>query len=664
MFVTHAHCSSNPLAQMDLEDLMEMNVTTATKREQSLSKTAAAIHVITQEDIRRSGAVTVAEVLDLAPGVQADRASRIFWSVASRGMRTQYSDKLLVMVDGRSVYNPLVGGVNWENVLPSLNEIDRIEIIRGPGTSTWGANAINGVINIITYDSELTTDARVTAGAGNEEKTFTRIRQGFRSGSMTGRVNVDYRNVDAGFDPELNTEANDPFSTRQISSRLDWKPLPSDVVSWDLGYTKTSLHGTADLDEVLERLTTTTDKFGSNKGWFMNTWLHELDNSDSVQLKGYVDWEDRTEPIYSYDQNTLDMDFQYNYAPIGRHTWTIGAAGRQVQTKTEGSFIVSFTDDSLKFNRHTAFFQDEFQFTDNATITLGAKYEDNRYADPEFQPNLRIGYSLEDAGLLWAAWSRAAKTPGRIDGVLVFKSSTTDEVKAMLESISSGLSEVTYVETVGNKEFKSEIADAYELGLRSFINDYLFIDLSAYYTRYSSLRSNVFIEFKEDQDNPGYHKVVSANDNSANGESKGAELLIQFEPIEHWRLKAAYTHTLLKISEDTLTGKDYYGYIFSFTAKNSAYLLSQYEYGDDWEFDFKLDYTGEKDVLTMESAPLPSHYDFSLRAGYQLAKEFSLSLIGTQLLEKRKTEWVNTFEGFPVTEIERSIFLQLDWRAI
>lgn len=659
--VSIAHGSNNPLAQMDLEDLMEMSVTTVSKREQSLSKTAAAIHVITQEDIRRSGAVTVAEVLDLAPGVQAERSNRILWSVASRGMRALYSDKLLVMLDGRSVYNPLAGGVNWENVLPSLNEIERIEIIRGPGTSTWGANAINGVINIITYDSELTTSSRTTVGAGNEEKIFTRLRQGGRSGNLTGRINVDYRNVDAGFDPEINSDANDPFSTQQISSRLDWKPQPSDAVSWDLGYTKTSLHGDTDLDPVVDLLTVTTKNFGSDKAWFMNTWLHELDSADSFQLKWYLDWEDRIEPTYGYRQNTMDVDFQYNASPIGEHLWTIGAASRQIHTKTEGTFALSFSEDSLQLDRYTGFLQDEIQLTDALALTLGAKYEDNKHVNPEIQPNMRIGYAFDDSTLIWAAWSRAAKTPGRIDGVINFKTGTTEEIKTLLESIENGLSEVTYIETIGNKDFGSEKADIYELGLRSHFNEFLFFDLSAYRTRYNELRNNVFIGLMEDTLNQGFQKIVVSFENNGRGEATGAEMLVQYQPLNNWRLKAAYTRTDLE-SNDTIQGVDYYVYIFSLTAKDSAYFISQFEYGDDWEIDLKLNYIGKKKIQTIDLSTLPSYYDLSARIGRKLSKNVSLSLNLMQLLEKRQTEWVNTFDGYPITEIERSIFLQLDWR--
>lgn len=661
VLIANVHGANNPLAQMDLEDLMEMNVTTVSKREQSLSKTAAAIHIITQEDIRRSGAVTVAEVLDLAPGVQADRSSRILWSVASRGMRALYSDKLLVMLDGRSVYNPLAGGVNWENVLPSLNEIERIEIIRGPGTSTWGANAINGVINIITYDSELTTSTRTAVGAGNEEKIFTRLRQGGRNGNLTGRINVDYRNVNAGFDPELNSDANDPFSTQQISSRLDWKPQPSDAISWDFGYTKASLHGDTDLDPVIEPLTVTTKNFGSDKAWFMNTWLHELDNSDSIQLKWYLDWEDRIEPTYGYRQSTRDLDFQYNVSPIGKHLWTIGAASRQIHTKTEGTFALSFSENSLQFDRYTGFLQDEIIFTDSTTLTLGAKYEDNKHVKPEFQPSIRIGYSFDDSALIWAAWSRAAKTPGRIDGVINFKTGTSDEIKALLESIESGLSEFTYIETIGNKDFKSEKANIYELGLRSHFNEFLFFDFSAYYTRYSELRNNTLIGLTEDSFHPGYHKIIVSFENNGSGEATGAEMLVQYQPLNNWRLKTAYTRTSLK-SRDTIPGDDYYVYIFSFTAKNSAYVISQFDYDDAWEFDLKLSYTGKKEIQTIDSDTLPSYYDLSARLGHQITNNVSLSLICMQLLEGKQTEWVNTFDGYPVTEIERSIFLQIDWR--
>lgn len=217
-FTSEANAAMNddPLMSMSMESLMNLEVTTVTKRKQNLRNSASAIYVIKQKDIRRSGATSLPEVLTLAPGVDVSRINSFTWGISARGLNSQFANKLLVLVDGRSVYNPYFAGVFWDSLLPSLNEIERIEVIRGPGASLWGSNAVNGVINIITMDSELTKDLYATVGRGNEEKGFARVRRGFESGKVSGRVNADFRSVDNAVLAYSGADARDEYQSSQI----------------------------------------------------------------------------------------------------------------------------------------------------------------------------------------------------------------------------------------------------------------------------------------------------------------------------------------------------------------------------------------------------------------------------------------------------------------
>lgn len=658
------------LMDMELEKLMDMNVTTVTKRTQSYKDSAAAIFVITQNDIRRSGATVLPEVLDLAPGINAARINNFLWGVTARGELSQYAEKLLVMVDGRSVYHPYLSGVFWESVLPSLNEIERIEVIRGPGTSIWGANAVNGIINIITFDSEVTQVQRITAGAGNEERGFFRYRNGFRKGALTGRVNVDMRFTDDTYSPLEHTGAGDEHSTRQISSRFDWRPTINDVLSFDTGLSSTDLNGVFFVDAALLATQPVTEQpprqeYGSKNSWIMSTWLHELNNRDSLQLKTYVDWEDREEQVYTYKRTTSDIDFQYNFAEAGANRFTWGLGARHIEDEAHGSFILSFSEDKLFYDKYTSFFQDEFKISNDLVATLGVKHEKNEFTKSQTQPSLRFGYSVSDETLAWASVSRAARTPATMAHVWNWKFGASPELESFVEQINAGSSDRTFVEAIGSFDYESEISNTYELGYRSLVSNRLIFDFVAYYSDLSKLRNLTFQGLKyysSDDPDRVYTSYLTSLANEADGKSKGAELFIKVDIAPQLQSQLGYTYTKLTSKDELLFGTDYYPTLSFITPRNTVYILSRYSIGDYWDIDIKMKHVSKRYNDTVFGYTLPAYNDLDLRVAHRLAKDFYVAIVGKQLLDPSRSEITGTFLGPVPTEVERSVFVEISWR--
>lgn len=659
------------LLDLELEQLMEMNVTTVTKRTQSYRDSAAAVFIITQDDIRRSGATVLPEVLDLAPGISTARINNFLWGVTARGELSQYAEKLLVMVDGRSVYHPYLSGVFWESVLPSLNEIERIEIIRGPGTSIWGANAVNGIINIITYDSEMTTNARASFGVGNEERGFTRLRQGFRSGSLTGRFNVDLRITDDAYSPELNRGAQDDMITHQLSTRLDWRPTTQDIFTIDSGATETYLNGNFYVDEAIRGAAPADEKpplesYGSESGWLASNWLHELSSQDGIQLKAYVDWEDREEQVYSYSRITSDIDFQYNFRERNGHRVTWGAGARHIEDESQGGFILSFSEDKLFYDKYTAFLQDELQLTEKLTTTLGVKHENNDFTKPQTQPSMRLGYRFNDSMFAWASASRAARTPATMSHVWNWKFGAPPELSTLVDTLEPGISERTFVEAIGSFDFESEIATTYELGYRALIASRTIFDVAIYYSDLENLRNLTFQGIKiyppaDDQASP-YISYLGQLKNDAKGNSKGVEIFAKTEVTRHWTTQLGYTYTELTSKDELAYGTDFYPTLSYITPKHTIYLLSRHSLTDLWNADLRLKHVDERYNDEVFGYSLPAFDDLVVRLSHKWSRDVTVAIVGKQLLDSQRAEITGTFLGPAPTEVERSIFIELSWR--
>lgn len=651
--------ANNDLASMELEQLMDMNVTTVSKREQTFNSAAAAIYTITQEDIRRTAATSLPEILALAPGMQVARINPSMWAITARGFNSQFANKLLVLIDGRSVYTPLFSGVYWDAQMPPLDDIQRIEIIRGPGASLWGSNAVNGVINIITYDSEQTPGSHVVAGLGNEERGFVRARQGFKRGTLTGRVNAQKRKVDEALQAHDGNPANDDYIASQAGTRLDWRPSPTEKLTLDAGVTETDKHTDIYVPEDIAPLVTARKDLGAHTSHLTLNWLHELESGDALFLQTYADYDHRYDPLNSAKRLTVDYELQYNHKEAFDHRLTWGLTHRDTRDDLVGSFVVYVEDPKRSYQLDTAFLQDEYRVTESINLTLGVKVEDNKDDPVETQPTLRIAWQPTDNATFWASASRATRTPSRLETSLEFR---TQAIAGILQRLAEDYPDLTGYSVIrGSRDFHSEQLNAYEAGWRWHANDNLLLDVTTFVNVYDKLLTYIILPAPLNPDirylDQGYVGVIGTTVNQSHGRANGLEIATDYLVSERWKLKSTYSYFNFDSSHnppDTTNAAE--GFERQ-SPEHQARLTSYYTLSEQWEFDGSLKYVGE-----LFDGYIPAYTDLDLRVGRKITPELSVSLVGKNLLDPERPEFTDSNYGPLLTEMQRGGFIQIDWR--
>ena len=388
---------------LPLEDLLSMEVTSVSKKKQRLTEAAAAVFVITQEDIRRSGVTSIPEALRLAPGLQVAKMDANKWAISSRGFNTQFVNKLLVLIDGRSVYTPSYSGVYWDAQDTLLEDIDRIEVIRGPGATLWGANAVNGVINIITKQSSETQGGLLVAGAGNEEKAIAGLRYGAELNANThGRFYLKFNERDSSYAPGLQDEAGDDWKSLRGGFRIDSQPsvnnhwtVQGDIYDADENQSLNLWRDPSDPDNAnLAPFYLTpflADEIESS-GWNLLTrWDHQFSSHSNTTLQVYYDHTKRAENFLTQEQDTLDIDFQHQLEVSGNHDLVWGLGYRHIENDFINTYNIEFFPESSSSDLFSAFLQDEIELLpDRLRLTLGSKFEQNDFTGFEIQPSARL----------------------------------------------------------------------------------------------------------------------------------------------------------------------------------------------------------------------------------------------------------------------------------
>lgn len=646
------------LASMELEQLMEMNVTIVSKREQTFNSAAAAIYTITQEDIRRSAATSLPEVLRMAPGMEVARINPSMWAITARGFNSQFANKLLVLIDGRSVYTPLFSGVYWDAQIPPLDDIQRVEIIRGPGASLWGSNAVNGVINIITYDSEQTTGTRIAAGAGNEERGFLRARQGFKVGNVTGRVNAQRRSVDEAVQRVNGQPSNDDYVATQAGVRLDWRPSTNEKITLDAGATETDRHADIYVPEDLAPLVTARKDLGAHTRYVVLNWLHELNNGDGLFMQVYGDYDHRFDPLNSAERFTTDYEMQYNHAVTGNHRFTWGLTHRDTRDDLIGTFIVYAEKPRQEYQLNTAFIQDEYRLSDTVNVSFGTKLEDNKDDPIEYQPSLRVAWQPWESSTLWASASRAVRTPSRLETSLEYRTEAISGVLQFLNRDYPGLRGYSVI--LGDEDFRSERVDAFEAGWRWHPNNALLLDVSTFRNEYERLLTYTVLPRPLNPDlrylEEGYVGVAGLTVNQSRGESNGLEVALDYLVSERWKLKSTYSYFNFDSSHNPRNITTPAQGFERQSPEHQARITSYHTLTEQWEFDWTLRRVGE-----LFEGYIPAYTELDIRLGRKLTPNLSVSLAGKNLLDPAKPEFVDNNYGPTLTEMQRSAFIQLDW---
>jgi iron complex outermembrane recepter protein len=608
------------LKSLSIEQLMELDVTSVSRRSEPVSGAAAAIIVITGEDIRRSGANNLPDALRIAAGLEVAQSNGNTWAISSRGFNTTTANKLLVLIDGRSIYTPLFSGVFWDVQDVMLEDIDRIEIIRGPGATLWGANAVNGVINILTKSARDTQGELATVGGGSEEQGFASFRQGGKMGEGTAYRaygKYSYRDSLALADGD---SARDPLRRGQAGFRLDRE----DSGNGGFTFQGDAYHGLAG-QTVVVRDDTSLD--GAN---LLGRWTHTYASNAGSDLQIYYDYTHRQIPRWFEEhRHTLDIDYQHRQ-PIGaRQDLVWGAGYRITHDQVGNSPGVAFLPDSVTENLFSAFAQDEIALPSHLRLTVGSKFEHNRWTGFEVQPSVRFAWVPDDRRTLWAAISRAVRTPTRYDEDIVFY---TAAGTPLLE---------------GSSGFVSEDLLAYELGYRVQPRTGLLVDLAAFYNVYNDLRSY------EPAAPPAVYPYHFGN--KLNAETWGLEGRVSWQAASWWRLHAGYAYFNKNLSFDPGSFDPTGGSSEGDDPRSRAVLRSLMDLPRRFELDGTLRY-----VSRLPAPVVPAYTELDLRLGWQASDRLELSLTGQNLLHARHPEF-----GPPSPlreEVQRGAYGKVTWR--
>ncbi len=637
------------LKQLSLEELTNIEVTSVSRNRERLADAAAAVCVITSEDLRRGGFTTIAEALRLVPGMQVAHINASQWAISSRGGNAWFANKLLVLIDGRQVYTPLFSGVFWDVQDTMLEDIDRIEVIRGPGAALWGSNAVNGVINIVTRRAEETQGLLVSGGAGDRERGFGAIRFGTKAGEQGWlRGYLKYFSRDH-FDAYNGLPDKDDWRVSRGGFRGDWQlagedhlTLQGDIYEGDID----SRVGYFDPEMFRKRIyNSDTDVSGGN---ILGRWRHEMAEAGSLSLQMYYDRTVRDVPILAETRDTWDVDFQHSLPTINRHQLTWGLGFHFTHDDTDGCKAIYFDPDSRGQYLASAFVQDRFSLIEGCLVlTLGSKFEYNQFSGFEIQPNLRLGWTPMEGQFFWASVSRAVRTPSRSER----------DVVAVSGAFPTGPI-INYLAMVGSNDLDSEELLSYEAGWRSRFGSCFSLDVSAFYNIYHDLRGKAVDAFMAGHGSAiknGVRILPLHIDNLYDEDVYGFEISANFTPVEWWRLNCSYSR--LKI--DLHSGVRYPAVDIAEgnSPEHSLALCSYLDLPANFEFDTMFFYV---DKLDNEYLDVPSYSRFDCRLGWHPRADLELSFKVENLFERRHEEY--DFIDVVPTQVPRSFFGKVTWK--
>ncbi|MBZ0170656.1 TonB-dependent outer membrane receptor for cobalamin and Fe transport [Candidatus Methylomirabilis lanthanidiphila] len=644
------------LTELTLEQLMTIEITSASKKEEPLWDSAAAVFVITGEDIRRAGMKSIPEALRLAPGVEVAQFGANRWAISARGFNATFSNKLLVLIDGRSVYTPLFAGVFWDAQDTLLEDIDRIEVVRGPGGTLWGANAVNGVINVITKQAKATQGGYIEVGGGSEERGFVGTRYGGRVGeNLFYRGYFKYANRD-NLVSATGREGIDDWRTYRGGFRLDWEPSTRDTVTVQGDLYKGDFGQTLTVPSLLPPFSAALDSRDDFAGGNLLTrWRHRTADRRETSLQFYYDRTHRDELLFGETRDTVDLEFQYRF-PVGtRHDlmWGVGTRVTIDDLDDIDSPSLAFTPRRRTDHLVSGFIQDQVTLMpDRLTLTLGSKFEHNSYSGFEVQPNARLVYSPNTWNRVWAAVSRAVRTPAR------FERDVRNNTAAFPGSVGP-IDATMLVQTSGNSDFTSEELLAFELGYRVQPVEWLSVDLAGFYTIYDNLRTaEPGTPIPALGASPPYIVLPFRFDNRMSGNTYGVEIASTWQPLSVWRLHLNYSYLKIELHPDRTSVEPIAD------ERRSPRHQVQVRSLLDLPWHLQLDAAAFfVDRLPNLVPSVPSYVRLDLRLGWRPTPAFDLSLVGQNLLDNRHPEWGSIF-GVPVKplEVQRSAYVQASWR--
>jgi iron complex outermembrane recepter protein len=636
------------LKHLSLEQLGDVEVTTTSKEPEQVWRTPAAIYVLTQDDIRRSGATSIPEVLRLVPGVEVARLDSDHWSIGIRGFGAVLASKLLVLIDGRSVYTPLFAGVYWQVQATPLEDIERIEVIRGPGGTIWGANAVDGVINIITKNAKETRGSMVALGGGNaDEGTDT-----MRYGGANGR-GLSYRVYGMGFErsPEFHPGGVDFDDWRmgQAGFRADRDLGTRDTFTFQ-GDIYREISGEATTYALYSppsqvNVTGYAQLTGGN---LLGRWKGVVNDRSDFQLQAYVDRTNHFEPEFGETRDTFDIDFLDHLTLPGQQNflWGLGARvspSNVIQTVPSINFLPHHLTDQV----YSGFLQDEIAFFNRRlSLTLGSKLEHNNYTGFEVQPSARLLWNATPRQTLWSSITRAVRTPSRLD----------EDVQ--LTDFATTVPLPIYLQVDGNRQFRSEILLGYEAGYRALITSHFYLDVAAFHNNYKDVYSfQVGAPFLQTSPLPVHAIIPLLTSNGIRGTTKGFEVAPDWKPTSWWELRPSYSHLETDMedgpgSNDPTSVAGYEGS----SPRHQATVQSFLTLPKKLEFQQTYRY-----VSALPAQAVKSYSTADARVGWLFIRQMEFSVVGQNLLQPSHAE----FGGDPgeLVGIKRCVYAQITWKT-
>ena len=627
---------------LSIKDLMQVEVSSVSRKSQTLFDTAAAAFIITQEDIRRSGATSIPEALRMAPGLEVAQLDAWHWAISSRGFNFRLANKLLVLMDGRTVYNPSFTGVSWNVQDTMMEDIERIEVIRGPGAAMWGVNAVNGVINIITKKTKDTLGNLVVAAAGNHERGTAAYRHGGRLGD-----DGSYRVYGKGFsrDSTIGTagqKQNDTWQSGQAGFRMDRSISSANRLTLQGDAYRQTTGATSYPLTVLPPFNTIAQ---SNYHWsganLLARWEGSRSNGAEFTLQAYYDFALFRAPFISDKKNTLDLDFQYRLHPNASNDLMWGGNYRHIESAMGNTAALTFTPAAVNYQNVSMFVQDDIALSANKLrLTLGAKLEKTYYGGTQLQPNARMLWTPDSTNSVWGAVSQAARNPTPLETNASAAQGTFRPAPLILAQ----------VRITGTPNLAAERVTTAEIGYRTQWTSRFSSDIAAFSSRYTNLIITRRGTFNLATLTLPFSFVTSDQVLT----TRGLELSADWNILDWMRLSGTYSYLNIPTFENAAV-PDPAGH----SPRHHGSLRARMDLNKRNKLDLTLRYVGD---IASATGPVSAYTAFDARFAYAPHPGLEYSLVAQNLFSPSHMEWNDATPYFPVpSEIPRSIFAKVTW---
>lgn len=660
-FVVSAQLCAQPanpanFKQLSLEELSQIEVTTPSKDPRPAFQSPLAIYVITGEDIRRSGATTLPDALRLAPGVEVAQIDGSKWSVGIRGFGTRLSRSVLVLIDGRSVYTPLVAGTYWEVQDTLLEDVDRVEVIRGPGGTIWGPNAVNGVINIITKNTADTQGTFVSAGGGNQEQGFVNFRYGGKNRGLTYRIYG--KSFTRGPQVHVPGDTNfDDWRGGQTGFRMDWAKGPRDTFQVQADLYKQEDGQRVQLGNYVPAYEKTLEGNAELSGGnFLANWKRKLNEDNSFQVQTYYDRTNRHEPNLGELRDTFDVDFiaQTRIKPRQQFSYGAGLRFSEGRFLEVGSGLVFTPAKNLDYLL-SGFLQDDVTLINQKLIlSVGTKLLRTNYTGFDVEPSARLAYMPSSRNTFWLSFTRAIRTPSRAEHDFYLSSYLGVQNNGRL----------LFARFNANPDFAPEQLNGYEAGYRTLLGKSFYIDVAAFWNHYHDLFSQDLVSFAtpetglpfpEPTPTPPHDIITAQFRNDLFGFTTGGEIAPEWRPTNFWRLRGSYSflNMNLKKAPGTLALGGTPASVVGSSPRHEFTARSSVDFLKEFQLDMIYRY------VSALPARSPAYSTGDVRIAWRFRSGFELSLVGRNLLQPRHVEYADD-PGGPVA-IRRNVFASVSW---